>query len=168
MMNVFMRYIIAVLLLTMVSCMTEEELDMGSGLQVGDKLPAFSVVMSNGEKVESNDLLGNVSIIVFFNTACKDCQQELPVIQRFYDSHSQYPLICISREESVSSVATYWEQKGFTVPYSAQEDRKIFELFAKSVVPRIYIVDEDGIIRYIFTDNPLATFDDLVEAIKTI
>ena len=107
-MNVFMRYIIAVLLLTMVSCMTEEELDMGSGLQVGDKLPAFSVVMSNGEKVESNDLLGNVSIIVFFNTACKDCQQELPVIQRFYDSHSQYPLICISREESVSSVATYW------------------------------------------------------------
>ena len=167
-MNVFMRYIIAVLLLTKVSCMTEEELDMGSGLQVGDKLPAFSVVMSNGEKVESNDLLGNVSIIVFFNTACKDCQQELPVIQRFYDSHSQYPLICISREESVSSVATYWEQKGFTVPYSAQEDRKIFELFAKSVVPRIYIVDEDGIIRYIFTDYPLATFDDLVEAIKTI
>ena len=54
------------------------------------------------------------------------------------------------------------------MPYSAQEDRKIFELFAKSVVPRIYIVDEDGIIRYIFTDNPLATFDDLVEAIKTI
>jgi hypothetical protein len=39
------------------------------------------------------------------------------------------------------------------MPYSAQNDRKIYELFAKTRVPRVYICN-DGVIKAVFTDQP--------------
>jgi hypothetical protein len=49
------------------------------------------------------------------------------------------------------------------MPYSAQSDRKIYELFAKTRVPRVYFVKE-GVIRKIFTDSPAPVYDNLVQA----
>ena len=162
-----LKWIMCILCISLSACITEdEEMDDGKNLVVGDRIPSFSIVMNDGSRVEDEDLLGKVSLIVFFNTACKDCQQELPVLQRFYEAFPQYPLLCISREESAVSIAHYWEQASFTMPYSVQEDRKIFQLFASQTIPRIYVVDEEGIIRMIFTDNPLASYDDLVKAVR--
>lgn len=53
------------------------------------------------------------------------------------------------------------------MPYSAQEDRHIYELFAGTRVPRIYM-SEDGIIRAVFTDDPLPGYDDLKAVLDSI
>ena len=149
------------------SCITEEEeIQTGINLVVGDKVPSFSVVMNTGETISDKDLSGQLSLIVFFNTGCKDCQKELPVIQRFYDTYPEYPLICISRAETEPSIAEYWKENKFTLPYSAQKDKAIYEKFASQGIPRIYIVSHEGIILHIFTDNPLADFDTLVKAVQ--
>ena len=151
----------------LVSCITEEEeIPTGSELVVGDKIPSFSVTMNTGETISDKDLSGQLSLIVFFNTGCKDCQKELPVIQRFYDTYPEYPLICISRAETESSIAEYWKEHKFTLPYSAQRDKTIYEKFASQTIPRIYIVSPEGIILHIFTDNPLADFDTLAKAVQ--
>ena len=151
----------------LVSCITEEEeIPTGSELVVGDKIPSFSVVMNTGETISDKDLSGQLSLIVFFNTGCKDCQKELPVIQRFYDTYPEYPLICISRAETESSIAKYWKENKLTLPYSAQRDKTIYEKFASQTIPRIYIVSPEGIILHIFTDNPLADFDTLAKAVQ--
>lgn len=158
----------ASLLLLLGSCIAEDEPVAGNELAVGDRIPDFSVAMNNGERISDDDLLGKVSLIVFFNTGCKDCQQELPVVQQFYDSFPQYPLLCISREETESSVERYWNQASLTMPYSAQTDRTVYQLFARTVIPRIYIIDQTGVIRFIFTDNPLAAYTDLVGAVEAL
>ena len=151
----------------LVSCITEEEeIQTGINLVVGDKIPSFSVVMNTGETISDKDLSGQLSLIVFFNTGCKDCQKELPVIQRFYDTYPEYPLICISRAETESSIAKYWKENKLTLPYSAQRDKTIYEKFASQTIPRIYIVSPEGIILHIFTDNPLADFDTLAKAVQ--
>lgn len=64
------------------------------------------------------------------------------------------PLIAISRAEDAASVAGYWQEQHFTFPYAAQEDRTVYHLFAKSGIPRIYVVDAELTIRSVFTDNP--------------
>ena len=151
----------------LVSCITEEEeIPTGSELVVGDKIPSFSVTMNTGETISDKDLSGQLSLIVFFNTGCKDVQKELPVIQRFYDTYPEYPLICISRAETESSIAKYWKENKLTLPYSAQRDKTIYEKFASQTIPRIYIVSPEGIILHIFTDNPLADFDTLAKAVQ--
>ena len=92
--------------MAMVSCISDgDDSDTGSiELVAGDKLPAFSVTMNDGRVVTHESLRGKVSFIVFFNTGCKDCRRELPVIQQIYEHHPHMPLIAISRAEDAASV----------------------------------------------------------------
>ena len=62
----------------------------------------------------------------------------------------------------------FWEEKGLNLPYSAQNDRDIYSLFASSRIPRIYISDENGIVRYIFTDDPVPSFSDLQSSLDAL
>ena len=51
------------------------------GILPGDYLPEFQVELNDGSILSTSDLLGKVSVLVFFHTGCPDCQQEFPVIQ---------------------------------------------------------------------------------------
>lgn len=157
------------LVCTTQGCVNDKEPD-GPSLQVGDPLPSFSVVMNTGETVSTASLKGRVSVIVFFNTGCPDCQQELPVIQSLWDKYSDGKLvriIPIAREESAAEIQQYWDDHRFTMPYSPQDNREVYSLFAPSVIPRVYVSDRYGIIRDIFTDSPVASFNTLESSIST-
>ena len=150
----------------LVSCI-RDRIPQGADLEVGARLPEFSVTMNDGSTVSMADLLGDISCIVFFHTGCPDCQKTLPLIQQLYDRYGNGPVrfLCISREEGAGEVETYWAENGYTLPYSAQEGREIYNLFATFAVPRIYISDRDGIIRSIWTDNPIPTSGELEAAL---
>lgn len=150
------------------SCINDEPEEGNIELTIGDAIPDFQITLNSGNSISNTDLLGKVSLLIFFHTACKDCQQEFPILQRFYENNPTIPLICISRAESDTSIVSYWESHGLTMPYSAQDDRTLYNRFAKSGIPRIYITDHTGIIRRIFTDNPLATYEELTEAVKAL
>ena len=153
-------------LLMLVSCIRESGTD-GPELGPGDRLPEFYVTLQDGSSLSTSDLSGEVSVIVFFNTGCPDCRKTLPLIQQLYDRYesAEFRFLCISREEGAAEIAEYWTEHGYTMPYSAQESREIYNLFATYAVPRIYISDIDGVIRSIWTDNPLPTFDELETAL---
>ena len=91
-------------------------------------------------------------------------------MQRLYDKYVgrgvQFTLI--SREEGEASVNAYWEENGFTMPYSAQDDRQVYELFAYRRVPRVYVSNATGIVYHIFTDNPTPTDEALDEAVRDV
>lgn len=162
-------WVLGMMMYLSASCVTddgEDGLADGADLMVGDPIPHFSVTLNDGRSVDAEDLLGQVSLIVFFHTGCKDCRAELPVVQQFHDSFPQCPLVCISRAETEESIAAYWAENSLTLPYSAQADKTVFGLFATQTIPRIYVVDAEGIIRAIFTDNPLATFGQLEDAVR--
>ena len=150
-MNRILLYFWAAFCLT--SCIKEKQ--TGADLAVGDCIPDFEVTMNDGSIVSGASLREGVSFIVFFTTACPDCRETLPRIQQIYDEYSGKGVrfILISREEGLDTISDYWSQSGFTMPYSAQTDRRIYELFARTRVPRIYIC-RDGIIMSIFTDQP--------------
>lgn len=151
------------------SCIQDkEEPTTGANLKIGDTIPHFTVIMNDGNIISEENLKGHTSLIVFFHSSCKDCQQVLPVLQQFYELYPQYPLVCISRAEKEISVAEYWNSHGFTMPYSAQEGRMVYELFAQTGVPRIYIVDENGVIQIQFTDRSLPTLDDIVTSLQEL
>ena len=54
-----------------------------------------------------------------------------------------------------------------TLPFSAQPTRVIYNLFAESRIPRVYIC-KDGVIKAIFTDNPNPTYDDMDSVLKEL
>ena len=152
----------------MTGCIKEKQ--TGAELKVGDSLPDFEVVMNDGSTVTDDMLKKTVSVIMFFHTSCPDCQQVLPQMQKIYDEYASKDvgITLISREESTSSIFTFWEENGLKMPYSAQPTRKIYEKFASERIPRIYICEKGGIIRYIFTDNPNPSYDDIKVSLDSL
>ena len=139
-------------ILCLLSCIKEKQ--TGADFAIGDSIPDFSVSMNDGTAVSAEQLSKG--------TACPDCRQTLPVIQGLYNEYTPkgVQFVLISRQEGAESIAKYWQEQGYTMPYSAQEDRKVYELFAKTRVPRVYII-KNGIIKSIHTDDPIPTYDAL-------
>lgn len=150
-------------------CINDKEPE-GPSLVVGDSLPVFSVVMNNGEMISTTSLKGYIPVIVFFNTNCGDCRKEFPVIQQLWDIYKDnefVKIVLISREEGEGKILEYWKENNLTMPFSAQENRDVYSLFAQSVIPRIYIADTAGIIKYSFGDTDLPTLQILLNCIET-
>lgn len=158
---------ILLLVLSLSSCIKEKQ--KGADLGVGDIIPDFTVTMNDGTQVTGALLREGVSVIVFFTTQCGDCRETLPHIQQLYDEYALKGVrfALISREDTQSNISAYWEGNLFTMPYSAQEDRKIYELFAKTRVPRVYLTKE-GLIKSIYTDSPVPDYDTLYESLNIL
>lgn len=135
---------LAVTVLATAGCITDS--DYTRSLGPGDMLPEFTVVTSDGDTVTTASLAGTVSVITFFNTSCRDCQRELPKLQQAMMEHPDVRFLCIAREESAESIAAYWADHSFTLPYSPQSGRQVYSLFASSIIPRIYVVSPDLVI----------------------
>ncbi len=150
------------------ACINDD--NTGADVKVGDSLPSFEVVMNDGSVMTDAELRGNVSLLMFFHPSCPDCQQALPIVQTIYDEYTTKGVVffLISRECDNDEVSVFWEKNGLKMPYSAQTDRSIYELFASSLIPRIYISDENGTVRYIFTDDPVPSYEVLKSSLESL
>lgn len=152
--------IILLSLISAVSCVFDDP-EKNVDLQVGDTVPNFTVLLSDGTAVSSSEMNDGVALIMFFHTGCKDCQNTLPEVQKIYDEYKdQISVLLISREQAYDEVQAYWQEKGYTLPYSPQQDRVIYNLFATSRVPRVYVC-KDGKITSCYKDDPIPSYDDL-------
>ena len=151
------------------ACINEDD-PQGIALSKGDSLPDFSVTLSTGETVSNKTLRGKIPVIVFFNTGCPDCREELPVIQKLWENYQNNPqvaVLAISREEEASSIMSYWISNNFTIPWSAQETKEVYSLFAPSIIPRIYISDLSGKIVFSSTDVNMPNAETLISEIES-
>ena len=138
------------------ACITEETTAAPQDIVVpGNPLPPFAVVMHDGTTVSPATLAGRVAVIAFFTTSCPDCRRELPKLDALYRSYGSdsVAFVCISREEGPADVAAFWQEQGLALPYSAQTDRAVYNLFARGGVPRIYIADREGTVRLVYGEQ---------------
>lgn len=121
---------------------------------VGQSLPAFSVVTTEGRTVAADSLRGRAAVICFFTTTCSDCRKALPTVQRLYDTWGdRVTFLCIGREQAADEVTAYWAENGFSLPVSPQTNRAVYNLFARRAVPRLYVVDATGIVRATYVES---------------
>lgn len=160
-------FMMAACVLAAVSCIYDDSSEEEFELKVGDRIPDFTVKMTDGTEVTGASLRNGVSLIMFFHTDCPDCQGTLPSVQRIYDEFLDegVSFALISRSQLKKDIQPYWDKQGYTMPYSPQEDRAVYNLFATSRVPRVYIC-KDGVIMSFYTDDPIPTYEELYSDIS--
>ena len=154
------------------SCIAEDT-DQPGDIKVGDPLPTFSITVRDGgteSTVTTSSLLGSVSVVTLFSVTCPDCRATLPELQKAFDAFAPQGVkfVNISRAEDWDRVEALWSEFGLTMPYSAQKDRTVYELFAKSVVPRVYLSDQQGIVRYLHTGSPNPDYPSLQKELNAL
>jgi len=126
--------------------------DDQSIVKVGHSMPAFTIVSDNGKELKSAALKGKVILINFFATWCPPCQKELAEVEAklwpMYKDNANFSLLVIGREHSDADLSAYNEKKGFTFPLYPDKSRDIFNAFAKSQIPRTYLIGKDGKVIY--------------------
>ena len=165
------RSIFFVFFIFFISCSKNEIEKEEEGISINDVLPSLDLILSDGRVINDEELTDKVSLILLFNVECRDCQQQIPILKQVYNqvkNNDNVILFGISRAQGQAVVEEYWQRENITFPYSAQDDNTVYLKFAKSIVPRIYIADKDRIVRFTSTDNPLASYDDLLSIIESL
>ena len=146
-------------------CGKQDGKDVVHYLGVGDPLPSFRVVLSDGTAVTNKSLKGNVSILVFFGPGCPDCKWQFDELQAFYGAYPELcSIVAVSRGMS-DEVPSYMEKNGYTFPWSAQKDRTLYERFSNMGIPSMYVSDRNGYVRFVHFDDCMASMETLKDEV---
>lgn len=130
-------------------------------VEVGSKVPSFSVSSSAGNVFSSDAFVGKRSLLVLFSTSCSDCRRVLPVIEEIWQAvknETDCQVVAIARAETVDR----WG----VIPCYCDPDRSVFSLFANSTVPRLYIINEAGIVTWMAIEQLELTADELLNQLS--
>lgn len=143
-------------------------------LTVSNKANDFTVEMISGEKVKLSDLKGKVIMLNFWATWCSPCLMEFheipsEILKPFHDK--DFELIAIARGETKEKVAKKMndlKNKGIDFNVGFDPDEQIWNMYATDMIPKNFIIDQEGIIRYVSTGYTEDSIDKIASEISKL
>ncbi|HEY7134661.1 MAG TPA: TlpA disulfide reductase family protein [Acidimicrobiia bacterium] len=116
---------------------------------VGQKVPAFDLTTTTGQRVSAAGYAGKTVIVNFWNSWCPPCAQELPALKAYYAQHANDPdlvLLGIVRDDTDDAIrqAMRTDGIGWTVAFDPNATAAV--AFATRGQPETYVIGPDGVI----------------------
>jgi len=119
----------------------------------GDIAPGFDLAVLDGGRMSLDQLEGRVSLVNFWATWCKPCEDEMPAMQRLYEALAPegFELVAISVDESPEEIRAFRDRLGVGFPILLDPDQDVSRLYQTTGFPESILVDRDGRIveRYV-------------------
>ena len=146
----------------------------GSILKVNDKAADFTVRMVDGQQVRLSDLKGKVVLLNFWATWCVPCMAEFTEIPtkiiREFEGKAVVFLPVARGESRETVVGGLQKLKAKNIVFNAgyDPDKKIWDQYATMYIPKNYIIDQEGVIRFVSTGNAPGKVDALAAEIHKL
>ncbi|MFQ5580440.1 MAG: TlpA family protein disulfide reductase [Nitrospiria bacterium] len=112
------------------------------------KAPPFELVSLKGEKVTQEDLIGKVTLLVFWASWCGTCQSELPKIARLQKELEGKPfqVYAIGFKDTRKNIRRYVKshRKAFPFPAFYDTQNRVSRRFGARVTPTLFLFDKKG------------------------
>jgi len=107
----------------------------------------------DGETVRLSDFRGRVVVVDFWASWCKPCTKTLPALHDLLDSYAgDVDLLLVSLDKSDKASRTAMEDAGYGTNNvlwgSLEEARAVRDLFGVVGIPRTFLIDQEGFIRF--------------------
>jgi peroxiredoxin len=140
-----------------------------SPTQVGDKVPSFYVVTTDGSRISTTEAEGKVLVLNFFTTWCSACKKEIPHFESEVWKRSKdrgLIAVCVGIGYSDEEIRQFKADEGYDVPMASDPQKEIYKDYATGYIPRNVVVGRDGRIKYLstgFNDDILAQMTKVIE-----
>ncbi|MDA8125436.1 MAG: TlpA disulfide reductase family protein [Deltaproteobacteria bacterium] len=122
-----------------------------AALRIGSSLPSVTLTAVNGMAVKiPESVKGKVVILHFWQIGCSSCKLEMPVMDELYGKNRQKGLevLAVNVGQNREKVKSFAAELGVSYPLLIDAEKKSAALYGVTDVPRTYVVDRKGIVRY--------------------
>lgn len=121
---------------------TVTELDRPAG--------AWSVQLTDGRTITSEQLKGKVVLINYWATWCPYCLKEMPVIDEFWQDHRArgFEVLAISVDDSPEIVSRYMKKHGYRFMAGSTNPGLTAVFGSPPSIPTSFVIDKYGTITH--------------------
>ncbi len=115
-----------------------------------DRVIDFTLPDTTGRAVRLSDYHGQVVVLNFWATWCAACLEEIPSLEKFYQSYASrgVAVIGISIDRNIETLRSFLQKH--SIPYLVLHDPEgevFVDLLTVQGLPATFIIDRDGEIR---------------------
>lgn len=138
------------------------------GTQIGERAPDFAGVTLTGEEVRLSDLRGRTVLVNVFASWCGPCRLEAPQLAEADNSldPDEFIFIGLNLQEAPSAVQGFQEEFNIGFPLLLNQDGALTELYRPIGLPTSWIIDQQGVVRYVHAGAVTADF--LLQAMQGV
>ena len=106
--------------------------------------PAFSlpVLGHSGQKVALSDYAGRPLIVNFFASWCEPCQQETPLLARFYRTeHGRVAIVGLDENDVLGSAMSFTRKEGVGYPVGFDPEVVTASAYGVAGLPQTFFLD---------------------------
>ena len=138
-------------------------------LQIGDKMPAFSVTDETGKTVTEHDMLGRKTVIYFYpKDSTPGCTAEACNIRDNYHSFLErgYQVFGVSKDSQASHIR-FKEKYGLPFPLLSDTTTDMLQSFGAWGEKKLYGKVSFGTLRKTFVFNEEGILERIIEKVDT-
>lgn len=120
--------------------------DKPKRLKIGDDAPPFSIVDLEGNRRSSDEWSGFPVILRFWDTECKYCRADSPIINRYFDTFQDRGLKVLyvaTPNETKDRVRSFINDLDISFPVALDEDGKMTADYQVKIVPQTIFISPD-------------------------
>ena len=138
------------LLAFMASCLLAAT--SASALDEGDRAPDFSAPSLNGEgNIALGQYRGKVVYLDFWASWCGPCLQAIPEIEEMRTEFpaDQFQIVAVNLDQKEKKALRFLKKNPIGYPSASDPKGRLPGQFGVETMPTSYLIDGDGVIRYV-------------------
>jgi thiol-disulfide isomerase/thioredoxin len=108
--------------------------------------PDFTLSTTDGQQVSLQQYRGKVVFLNFWATWCIPCREEMPALERLYQTYQAEDLaiLSIDLKESADQVKVFFQKHSLSFPALLDQDGSVFRDYLVAGMPTTYLIGRDG------------------------
>ena len=139
-------------------------------VDVKEEAPDFTLKSLDGSNMRLEEYRGQVVLINFWASWCGPCRQEMPLLDRLHHRYEDtgFAVLGVNVEGESAPAQDIVDKTNVTFPIVIDDGQKVSEMYNLEAMPSTFVVDRDGVVRYIHRGYKPGDEAKYVEVVKQL